>query len=531
MLATKNRGAWWRVGTAATWAAWLCVACTPAGPRALLDGERLVREGRPAQAIPRLERAARLLPKDARAWNHLGLAYHDAGRLDDAQRAYTQATVLDRTLSAARFNLGCVLFERGDAEGAARELGAYLTGQPGSEPAWLMLATAQLRARQADAAERSFLQALKLNRRSAESHNGLGLVQVQRRRYPEAVQQFNAALEFQADYAPALLNSAIVAHQFLNNRTVALQRYRAALALPAPPHADVLRRIVAQLEAETRPQPVTPRPGSSDAAAAQAPPGTPAPRPATPPSRPAASGPATNLASSTDVGRRPTTATPPRVRPAVTQAPPAEVSTPAVTPPAPTGSVDTATKPAPVAIASEVETAGGLPVPRYTYRRPPAPRPGDRGAAERLMENGGREHDQNRLTEAKELYEKAIQADPAYFDAHYNLSVAAYESGDLAKAMSASETALTIEPESLKARFNFAAALERAGYPRDAANELERLIARHPSEMRIRLKLGNLYAQQLREPARAREHYLKLLELDPQHAQAMGIRLWLEANP
>ena len=60
------------------------------GPRALLQGDRLLREGKCAQAIRILEQAAQLLPKDARAWNHLGLAYHGAGRAEDAVKAYQQ---------------------------------------------------------------------------------------------------------------------------------------------------------------------------------------------------------------------------------------------------------------------------------------------------------------------------------------------------------------------------------------------------------------------------------------------------------
>src|SRR6266545_305280 len=41
--------------------------CTDSGPRALLQGERLLREGKSAEAIQKLERASSLLPKDARA--------------------------------------------------------------------------------------------------------------------------------------------------------------------------------------------------------------------------------------------------------------------------------------------------------------------------------------------------------------------------------------------------------------------------------------------------------------------------------
>ena len=62
----------------------------------------------------------------------------------------------------------------------------------------------------------------------------------------------------------------------------------------------------------------------------------------------------------------------------------------------------------------------------------------------------------------------------------------------------------------------------------DVGNTTVNLI---PGEARAHVALANLYAQQLGQPARAREHYLRLLELDPQHPQATAIRYWLEANP
>lgn len=139
-------------------------------------------------------------------------------------------------------------------------------------------------------------------------------------------------------------------------------------------------------------------------------------------------------------------------------------------------------------------------------------------------------HDRNRLAEAIELYEQATGADPTYFDAYYNLGVAAYELGDLARALSAYEAALALQPGSLKAGFNLGLTLELAGYPRDAANEFEKLLARHPAETRIHFRLGNLYAGPLRDTNRARKHYLRVLELDPRHAHASAIRFWLEAN-
>src|ERR1051325_4107778 len=46
--------------------------CTADGPRALISGDELLREGKPAQAILKLEQAARLMPDEPRAWNLLG---------------------------------------------------------------------------------------------------------------------------------------------------------------------------------------------------------------------------------------------------------------------------------------------------------------------------------------------------------------------------------------------------------------------------------------------------------------------------
>src|SRR5262245_42400780 len=82
--------------------------CTPAGPSALLKGERLIREGKYEQALEKLLTATQLLPKEARAWNYLGLAYQGNGQPAEAERAYRAALSQDHKLAAARYNLGCL---------------------------------------------------------------------------------------------------------------------------------------------------------------------------------------------------------------------------------------------------------------------------------------------------------------------------------------------------------------------------------------------------------------------------------------
>jgi Flp pilus assembly protein TadD len=61
--------------------------------------------------------------------------------------------------------------------------------------------------------------------------------------------------------------------------------------------------------------------------------------------------------------------------------------------------------------------------------------------------------------------------------------------------------------------------------------ELEKLLATYPNDPRAHLALGNLYAQQFGQPAKARPHYQKVLEVDPQNPQAGSIHYWLRDHP
>jgi tetratricopeptide (TPR) repeat protein len=166
-------------------------------------------------------------------------------------------------------------------------------------------------------------------------------------------------------------------------------------------------------------------------------------------------------------------------------------------------------------------------LPRYHYRASAKPVSGNRSEAERAFAQGVQAHQANRLPEAISSYDRAVQLDPSYYDAGYNLALAATQLGNLTLALSAYENALAIRPDSSDARYNFALVLKQAKYVADAANELEKVVAAYPDDTRAHLALANLYAQQLRQPDKARQHYLKVLEADPRNPQAPAIRSWL----
>ena len=232
----------------------LTAGCRLSGPDALLQGEQLIRAGKFPQAIAKLKIATAALPRHAQAWNHLGLAYHGARQYPEALAAYRQALVLDSHLAAARFNLGSLLLEQNNPAAAVPELTTYTLLQPSSAAGWLKLGLAQFRARQTALGVPALNTALRLQPVNPEAWNALGLIALEKNKHPEALACFTSALKCQTNYAPALLNRAIVLHQYAKNHALALQTYREYTRLtPPPPNLAQVQDIILQLDQEMAP--------------------------------------------------------------------------------------------------------------------------------------------------------------------------------------------------------------------------------------------------------------------------------------
>src|SRR4051812_43986006 len=167
----------------------LC-ACGPAGPRAVIKGEKLLRKGDYPAAVEKLEEATRLLAKDpapvqAQAWNFLGLACQSAGQPDKAFKAYQQSLKLDRNLVEADYNLGVLQLEQKNYAAAVDPLTTYCTLRPQDPEGFTNLGTAHLhgaaksspaeKQRKLDAAKRCFETARNL-KPSPEVDNALGVL-------------------------------------------------------------------------------------------------------------------------------------------------------------------------------------------------------------------------------------------------------------------------------------------------------------------------------------------------------------------
>jgi tetratricopeptide (TPR) repeat protein len=568
MLVIRN----WRPVFRLTWVvaagtSLLC-GCGAPGPRALLKGESLIKQHRYEAAIEYLTNATRLLPKNPQAWNHLGVAYHGAGQLDQAQRAYRQALQLDFNLAPARYNLGVLALEQNDALAAVEHLTSYTAFQPASVDGWIKLGNAQVRAHRLDQAEKSYKNAREVRPRDPEALNGLGNVAYHRRKATEALSFFNAALNENPKYAPAVLNTA-VAHYSQNSRQQALQEFKQYTTIAvATPAVDAVYGVIEQVESEISAS--TARTNAAHpAVAARAPPTNPPPpivsstqRTGTPP--PIVSAPRTNRIAR-EPPRTATVTNKPAdvevtqleddlvVKPAQDVAPGTRVSTNDAATSAQSqtstnredkkglaGRSRTATpatnaQPILLAATRATNTPPAAPprpnYPRYRYSSPALPKAGNRREAERYFAQGVTAQRSGGLAQAVSQYQQATQVDPAYFEAYHNLGLAAYELGKWSASLSAYEVALALKADSTDTRYNFALALKQAGYPLDAAEELKRILKSKPGETRAHLSLGNLYAYQLAEPTLAREHYRKVLETEPNHPKAGEIRYWLAANP
>ena len=178
-------------------------------------------------------------------------------------------------------------------------------------------------------------------------------------------------------------------------------------------------------------------------------------------------------------------------------------------------------KPAPVAIRVYEP---------YTYRNPPAAAPGNREEAYPLFQRAFRAHQEKDFPTAIEYYSKAIQKDPAWFEAYFNLGLACYGSGEYSSSLLAFENALALKPDSWETRYNFALALNKADHPNEAIVELKKVTRLNDSYANAWLEMGVIYQNRFADIENAYHSYQKFITLAPDHPSAYTTKIWLTQN-
>ncbi|HWP03834.1 MAG TPA: tetratricopeptide repeat protein [Gemmatimonadaceae bacterium] len=96
----------------------------------LKEALALERQGDLDAALTSYRLALREKPDDVRILENMAIAYTRLSRHDEAMRCYRRALEIDPGLAGAHYGLAFLLLRRGDRDGAARHLEAFLSAPP-----------------------------------------------------------------------------------------------------------------------------------------------------------------------------------------------------------------------------------------------------------------------------------------------------------------------------------------------------------------------------------------------------------------
>lgn len=159
-----------------------------------------------SDAAAEFERIVALHPSEPQfstAYYDLGIAYANAGRLDDAARAFQSAIDGDPGFLAAMANLISVDIQRRDLRGARAIADRFLQVAPDSARSLYSHGIVALQGGDVAAAQRDFGRLVQNDPQYALAHYNFGLAQVRAGEYASAEHEFAVALELAPDYSRA----------------------------------------------------------------------------------------------------------------------------------------------------------------------------------------------------------------------------------------------------------------------------------------------------------------------------------------
>ncbi len=151
-----------------------------------------------------------------------------------------------------------------------------------------------------------------------------------------------------------------------------------------------------------------------------------------------------------------------------------------------------------------------------------APAPIDRSApaadeeeAIALFEQGCRlDSDPATYDEARKLYERCIELDPLFADAHCNLGAVLYNAGSREPARRCFERCLELNDRHVEGHFNLANLLEEDGCDEMALSHYRAALRADPFYAELHVNMALLY-ERLGHVATGLDHWRRYLQLDP----------------
>jgi tetratricopeptide (TPR) repeat protein len=178
-------------------------------------------------------------PKGARAYNNLGLALQNQGRLREAAQRYAEATTRDPGYASAFYNWGVLMFGAGKLDEAERLFSKAVTLAPLHPDAQLNLGNVLVRQGRAAEAIPHYQESIRL-KPAADAHFDLGIALAQMGRNSEAWDHFAAALQITPELSEAHFQLGRLAEQLHPEKEEA--EYKACLGLN-PRHIEAHRAL------------------------------------------------------------------------------------------------------------------------------------------------------------------------------------------------------------------------------------------------------------------------------------------------
>ncbi len=172
-------------------------------------GTALDQQGRLDEAVKHFEAALRIRPAYAQAHNNLGVALDKQGRGDLALDHYLEALHLNPNYAEAHNNLATVLEKQGRIEDATRHYRLALMLRPGFAAAHHNLGVALGHQGHVDEAVQELRAALRLQPDYLEAHNDLGVLFEKQGRLDEAIAEYAQVLRLKPEFARGHFNLGV----------------------------------------------------------------------------------------------------------------------------------------------------------------------------------------------------------------------------------------------------------------------------------------------------------------------------------
>ncbi len=168
-------------------------------------GTDLLRKGEFSEAVEQFQLALAEDPRNAGAYNNLGIAYERLGR-EEAQEQYKRAILIQPDFAMAHFNLARLMLRNSRNNLAMLGFRQVLQIDPNHIEALNLLGRELGKQREFADAESFLTRAVRLDPQHAEARNNLGVVLAAQGKPRAAVEQFRAALSADPNHERAAAN-------------------------------------------------------------------------------------------------------------------------------------------------------------------------------------------------------------------------------------------------------------------------------------------------------------------------------------